>query len=270
MFEGDPGLRIGTSSWSTRDWVGGFYPPGTPPHRYIEHYSTVFDTVEIDATFYRMPTERNVDAWRRRTPDGFLFAAKTPRIITHEKILSGAGEEMTQFLETMARLEGRLGPILLQFPYFNKRAFPSEGPFLERLDRFLDDLPGGFRYAVEVRNRAWLGRELEAVCARHGAALAWIDQAWMPRPAEWRRRLGDPTAEFAYIRWLGDHRGIEKITTTWEKTVTDRKPEIAEWVPIIRELRAEGIDVFGFFNNHFAGNAPQTIEWFRELWKQSS
>ena len=93
MFAGDSNLHIGTSSWSSKDWVGPFYPTGTRPEHFIEYYATVYDAVEIDATFYRMPTVRNVDAWRRRTPSGFTFAVKTPRIITHEKCLIDAEDE---------------------------------------------------------------------------------------------------------------------------------------------------------------------------------
>lgn len=269
MFEGDSGLRIGTSSWSERDWVGVFYPPGTPPAAYIEHYATVYDTVEIDATFYRSPSERMVDAWARRTPEHFRFAAKVPRTITHEKMLVDAEGEMTLFVETMQRLGSRLGPLLLQFPYFNRGAFPGPEPFLERLDRFLGRVPPGVRIAVELRNPRWIGRAAQEVCARHRAALAWVEQAWMPKAAEWPRLTGGPSADFAYVRFLGDHKAIEEITDRWDRVVIDRTEVIERWVPIIRELRASGLDVFGFFNNHFAGHAPATIELFRKIWRRS-
>ena len=266
MFEGDPGLRIGTSSWSERDWVGVFYPKGTPPARYIEHYSTVYDTVEIDATFYRMPSERAVDAWAARTPDHFRFAAKTPRIITHEKVLDGAVWDMTLFVETMQRLGPKLGPLLLQFPYFNKKAFEGPEPFLERLDRFLGELPPGPRYAVELRNKAWVVPLAHEICKKHGAALAWVEQAWMPSADQWPRRLGGPSSDFAYIRFLGDHKAIEEITDRWDRPVIDRRPTLERWIPVMRQLREQGVDVYGFFNNHFAGHAPATIDLFTKLW----
>jgi uncharacterized protein YecE (DUF72 family) len=270
VFEGDPGLRIGTSSWSEKDWVGVFYPPGTAPAAYIEHYATVYDTVEVDATFYRSPTERMVDAWARRTPENFRFAAKVPRAITHEKVLVDAEGEMTLFVETMRRLGDRLGPLLLQFPYFNRQAFPGPEPFLERLDRVLGTVPPGVRLAVELRNPRWVGRAAQEVCARHGAALAWVEQAWMPKAAEWPKLTGGPSADFAYVRFLGDHKAIEEITDRWDCVVIDRTEVLERWAPIVRELRARRVDVFGFFNNHFAGHAPATIELFREIWKKSS
>lgn len=269
MFEGDEGLRIGTSSWSEKDWVGVFYPEGTKPAEYIEHYSTIYDTVECDATFYRMPSERMVDAWTRRTPENFRFAAKVPRIITHEKVLVDAEEDVTLFVETMQRLGERLGPLLFQFPYFNKKAFESADPFFERLDAFLGSLPPGPRYVVELRNARWVGRTAQEICARHGVCLAWVEQAWMPHAEQWPKILGGPTTDFAYIRFLGDHKAIEKITDRWDEVVIDQSEVLEKWVPVMRGLRAQGVDVFGFFNNHFAGHAPATIDLFRELWSRS-
>lgn len=93
MFAGDSEMKIGTSSWSSKDWVGPFYPLGTRPERFIEYYASVYDAVEIDATFYRMPTLRNINAWRSRTPPEFVFAVKVPRIITHDKCLVDAGDD---------------------------------------------------------------------------------------------------------------------------------------------------------------------------------
>ena len=269
MFEGDPGLRVGTSSWSSKDWSGVFYPPELPSNRYIEHYATVYDSVEIDATFYGVPDVSTVHAWRARTPDGFRFAAKVPRTVTHEKTLVDAEGDMEQFLDTMAELGDRLGPLLLQFPYFNKKAFESKGPFLERLDAFLGGLPAEFRYVVEVRNKWWIGRDLHEVCQRHRVALAWVHQAWMPSAREWQKRLGTTSTNFAYFRFLGDHKAIEEITRTWDKPVVDRTRELERWVPIIQDLRAARLPAYVFFNNHFAGHAPATIELFREVWKQA-
>ncbi|MFN0058721.1 MAG: DUF72 domain-containing protein [Planctomycetota bacterium] len=270
MFELDDALRIGTSSWSERDWVGVFYPPGTPSNEFIRHYATVYDTVEIDATFYAIPALNSVSGWRRRTPDGFKFAAKVPRLITHDKLLVDAVGDMLVFIETMAGLGDRLGPLVLQFPYFNRQAFASATPFLARLEEFLGALPTQQRYAVEIRNPRWLGRDLQELCRRHRTAVVWTEQAWMPKAEEWWRLLGGPSTDFAYVRWLGDHKAIEQITTKWSQTVVDRTQVLEQWLPVIRALRAARVDVFGFFNNHFAGHAPASIELFRELWRRSA
>jgi uncharacterized protein YecE (DUF72 family) len=264
VFAGIPELRIGTSSWSERDWVGPFYPAGMRPERFIEHYSTRYDTVEIDATFYRAPSPRQVRAWRERTPEGFLFSAKTPRSITHEKMLEGAEAEMRDFVETLSGLESRLGPILLQFPYFNRQAFPGPGPFFDRLDRFLGSLPTGPRYVVEVRNRSWVGKQLQEICVARRVALAWVEQAWMPGARDWPRITGGPSTDFAYVRWLGDHKAIEQVTQRWDRPVLDRSAVIEDWAAVICELIPRVHTVFGYFNNHFAGHAPASVDLFRE------
>ena len=91
----------------------------------------------------------------------------------------------------------------------------------------------------------------------------------MPPARVWRGRLGGPSTDFTYLRFLGDHKAIEKITRTWNQTVIDRTPEIEAWAPLVRELRAQGVDVFGYFNNHFSGHAPEAVELFREVWKRT-
>ncbi len=269
MFASDPHLHIGTSSWSSKDWRGVFYPPKTPPAAFIEYYASEYDTVEIDATFYRMPSGQQVDAWTRRTPEGFTFAVKTPRVITHEKVLVGADDDMRLFVDTITGLGGRLGPILLQFPYFNRQAFADRRIFFDRLGAFLRRLPKGLRVAVEVRNKAWVGPELLEVCQANGAALAWVSQAWMPEARAWLKLLPRVTAGFAYLRWLGDHKAIEAITETWDRLVIDRTEVLREWSEATRSLREAQLEVFGYFNNHFAGHAPGSVEEFRKLYPRA-
>jgi len=266
LFDQDSGLYIGTSSWSEKSWQGVFYPEGLAPREFIRHYSTVYDSVEIDATFYAIPTRSTVEGWRERTPPGFQFAAKVPRVITHDKVLVDAQEEMELFVETMQGLGDRLGPLLLQFPYFNRKAFSSPEPFFDRLDQFLARVPVGPRYVVEVRNRHWVGPRLEQLLRRHGVSLAWVDQAWMPEPEDWPRLLDGPGAGPGYFRFLGDHKQMDQLTEKWDRQVVDRRDRLARWVPLMRTFREAGVDVFGFFNNHYAGHAPATVEDFRSLW----
>lgn len=137
---------------------------------------------------------------------------------------------------------------------------------MKRLDGFLATLPEGFRYVVEVRNANWVGRRLNEICRSHRVALAWVDQAWMPDPQQWAMRCEGPSTDFAYFRFLGDRKRIEKITTSWDSQVIDRSDRLREWAPILRDARSMGVDVYGFFNNHYAGHAPATIETFREIW----
>jgi uncharacterized protein YecE (DUF72 family) len=274
VFAGDARLRIGTSSWSSKDWVGPFYPTGTRPERFIEHYSSVYDTVEVDSTFYRPPSNTQIRAWRSRTPDGFLFSLKTPRIITHDKVLVDAVDDMRRFVDTVSGLRERLGPILLQFPYFNRRGFPAPEQFFDRLERFLDVLPEHARYVVEVRNRAWVGRRLQQLCGERRVAVAWVEQAWMPTARQWPELTGGPSTDFGYVRWLGDHKAIEKLTNRWDRLVLDRSAVLDAWTDVMLGLRSDSRYVFGYFNNHFAGHAPASVEQFRrrmeERYPQSS
>src|SRR3989441_4210053 len=184
-------LLLGTSSWSADGWVGSFYPPDAQPRDFLLIYAQRFSTVEVDSTFYRIPSAEMVRGWKEHTPDDFIFAAKVPRSITHEKVLADAENDLASFLKVMDLLGGKLGPLLFQFPYFNKQKFRGLGFFLDRLLPFLAKLPKGYQWVVEVRNRQWISEKLYAPLRKHGVALALVDQAWMPRQKEWFEN-GDP------------------------------------------------------------------------------
>jgi uncharacterized protein YecE (DUF72 family) len=257
-------LRLGTCSWNTKDWVGKVYTPGTAPTEFIREYAQQFDAVEIDSTFYGIPRERTVDGWRERTPEGFVFAAKAPKSITHDLFLQNCETELSHFLGVMSRLGERLGPIEFQFPYFAKRSGVTCADFLARLEPFLKGLPeDGFQFAVEVRNRAWLRPPLLELLGERGITLVLIDHPWMARPDELFRR-NVVTGAFLYIRFLGDRRGIEKITSFWGESVIDRRPDIQQWVPHIKRLLDQQVSVYGFVNSHYSGHAPHDVELLRE------
>lgn len=259
-------LFLGTSSWTAAGWVGSFYPEGTKPADFLQYYSRHFNCVEIDSTFYRIPTAKTVEQWRERTPKGFVFCAKAPQLITHQKVLVDADDDLKQFLRVMDLLGDKLGPIVWQFPYFRQDAFRGVGFFIERLEPWLKKLPKNYHWVIEVRNKGWLSEKLYSVLRRHGAALALIDHPWMPRP-DAVFNTGDPvTADFTYIRWLGDRKGIEERTKVWDKTIIDRTTELTEWVRIMRGLAARGIRIYAFANNHMSGHAPDTVNTFRRLW----
>jgi uncharacterized protein YecE (DUF72 family) len=259
-------IRLGTSSWTGEGWVGSFYPAASQPQDFLALYARRFDTVEIDSTFYRIPAARTVEQWRERTPADFTFAAKVPQTITHEKMLVDAEQDLAAFLRVMDLLGDKLGPLLLQFPYFNRQKFRSLDFFLERLEPFLARLPKNHRWVVEVRNRGWLSEKLYAALRRHGVALALVDHAWMPRPQELFETADPLTAGFAFVRWIGDRKGIEEQTKVWNRTLIDRSGELREWVKILTGL-ARRVDImFAYANNHYGGFAPDTIELFRSLW----
>ena len=118
-----PIIRLGTSAFTAAGWEGSFYPEGMKPADFLSYYATHFNSVELDNTFYRAPSKTTVEGWARKTPEGFMFAAKVPQAITHEKVLVDCDAEFEQFVETMELLGKKLGPLLFQFGYFNKNAF---------------------------------------------------------------------------------------------------------------------------------------------------
>jgi uncharacterized protein YecE (DUF72 family) len=258
-------IRLGTSSWTGDGWVGSFYPANARPQDFLSVYSQAFDTVEIDSTFYRVPSARAVEQWRERTPKGFIFSAKVPQRITHEKMLLDAGDDLKAFLRVMELLGDKLGPLLVQCPYFNRQKFRTLGFFLERLEPFLKQLPKERKWVVEVRNRNWLSEKLYSVLRRHGVALALVDHAWMPRPRELFERGNPVTADFTYIRWLGDRKRIEEITKVWNKLVIDRTAEMEEWMPAMQTLLNRRLTIYGYFNNHYAGGGFASARAFSEM-----
>lgn len=262
-------LHHGTSSWSSKDWVGPLYPEGTPPGDFLTVYSEHFPAVEADVTYYRLPDERLVDGWRRKTPEGFQLCAKFPRSIVHggegkapdpDRVLvpDAVLPDTERFLEVMSRLGSRLGPLVLQFPYFNQRAFKELGPFLERLTRYLDLLPGGLRYGVEVRNRQWLQPDLLDVLRQRNVALVLVDLAYMPHPAG-LQDLDLVTADFSYARLIGDRKKVDEATRTFDRIVVDQSSRLERWVPLLQSLGNQVVDLYVFANNHYAGHGPATI-----------
>jgi uncharacterized protein YecE (DUF72 family) len=269
-------LLYGTSSWSEPSWVGSFYPPRTEPADFLRLYAEQFRTVEADVTYYRVPDARLVDGWRSRTPEGFVLSAKFPRSVVHGgegpqpdagKLLQAehCGRDMEAFLAAMERLGPRCGPLVLQFPYFNKASFASRQPFLERLDAFLGRLPPGFRYAVELRNRTWLDQSVCEMLARHRAAIVLVDMSYMPHPAELASRLDLVTTEFVYARLIGDRKAVEAKTKTFDKLVLDQDARLQSWAALLAQLRERVDRGFIYANNHYAGHAPATIRRLIEL-----
>jgi uncharacterized protein YecE (DUF72 family) len=234
-------IRIGTQGWSYDDWKGVFYPPGAKQEDRLPFYSEVFDTVELDTTFYHAPKGTIARSWARHTPDDFVFAAKVPREITHDERLRGVGERLQSFARAMEPLGGKLGPLLVQTPAELSRTDET----LRDLESLLQAKPEGIRLAVEFRSATWHEERVLDTLRRHGAALAWT---------EWREldRRTDVTADFLYLRWLGDRREIE----TYDRVQIDREDSFAAWEADLTRVIPEVREVFGYFNNHWAGHSP--------------
>jgi uncharacterized protein YecE (DUF72 family) len=271
-------ILLGTSAFTANGWEGTFYPAGMKPAQYLTHYANCFRTVEVDSTFYGTPQIARVQAWYEKTPPDFVFAAKVPQVITHDKVLLDCDAEFSEFISTMKALKEKLGPLLLQFGFFQPNMFRNGHEFLARLIPFLSKLPHDHRFVVEIRNKRWLDGRFLDVLREHRVALALTDHSWMPRPWEVLSRSGADrgkpldliTSDFAYVRWLGDRKSIEAITTSWDKTVVDRRGDLLHWVKLFRQLVSRNLTVYAYANNHYAGNGPGTVKLFWEMFEKTS
>ncbi len=236
-----PVLYFGTQGWSYPDWVGAFYPPGARQQDYLPFYAEVFDSVELDTTFYHPPRPSVVRSWARHTPATFCFAAKVPQRITHEARLAAMGEHLQSFVKALEPLGPRLGPLLVQLPAEFTRDDGTQGV----LDRFLSTRPADVRLAVEFRHASWHVPAVFELLRKRRTAVAWT---------EWRRlpRLTEVTADFLYLRWLGDRADIEKV----DRVQIDRGPAFDAWERDLRRALPRVREVFGYFNNHWAGHSP--------------
>jgi uncharacterized protein YecE (DUF72 family) len=241
-------LYLGTQGWSYTSWVGIFYPPGTPAAEYLPQYAAQFNTVELDTTFYAVPRPSTVAGWRERTPADFRFAAKFPSSITHEKLLVDCTDDAFFFLETMTQLDQKLGALLIQMPpSFSAAQMPA-------LASFLNALPTGFRYALEVRHSSWVKPEakaaLLALLRGYGVALCLVQHTWMPR-------LDEVTAPFVYIRWMGRREDIPD--DDYSHVRIDREKQLDTWAGQVQSYLERNLIVYGYFNNHYQGHSPASV-----------
>ena len=258
-------LLLGSCSFTADGWEKSFYPPGLKKTAYLGHYAEQFHSVEVDATFYGVPSVKTVRRWYEQTPENFVFACKVPQSITHDAFLVDCEEQFREFLSVMSGLRHKLGPMLFQFPYYNSKSPVRPKDFLDRLRDFLPKLPADFRFALEIRNKDWVRTELLDLLRKHTVAFALIDHPYMSRPSELMRNGDIVTSDFIYIRLLGDRYAIEDLTKTWHKTVVDRSRELIEWSEVVEQLLARDMKVYTYVNNHFAGHSPETLRQFLEL-----
>lgn len=246
-------IHIGTQGWNYPAWAGPFFPDGTRSTEFLRLYARAFGVVEIDSTFYAIPPSSTVRGWASRVPDSFVFSAKLPQEVTHERRFVDAIDVALAFTDRMRELGPKLGPILIQCgPDF----VPQEGG---PLAAFLAQLPSDVRYAIEFRNTAWIRQRTLDLLAPHNVALALSDGKWIPR--EWLLKLCSmPTADFAYLRWMGPDRAI----TDYSHLQFDRSAELDAWAEMIPVLAAQVRDVYGFVNNHFAGHAPESARMLQQ------
>lgn len=225
---------IGTSGWHYKHWLGGvFYPPGITGAEMLEYYARHFDTVEINNSFYRLPTIKTFDKWRDTSPRDFCFAVKASRFTTHMKKLKDPKTSSAKFFLVAERLERKLGPILFQLP-------PRWKVNLERLELFLEALPDEHKYAFEFRDESWLVADVFKLLRKYNAAFCIHDFEDMKIPPE-------ITANFTYLRFHGP--------TSAKYAGSYSTSELRAWARRIESWRKEASAVYGYFNNDPGGAA---------------
>jgi uncharacterized protein YecE (DUF72 family) len=231
--------RVGCSGWNYPHWRGTVYPKGVPARRWLEHYATLFDTVEVNYTFYRLPPRPAVERWVEQTPPGFLFAVKASRFLTHMKRLTDMATGLERFYERIEPLidASRLGPVLWQLPENFRRDD-------ERLAFALGHLPPG-RHCFEFRHPSWFAPQVYALLREHGVALVIADHPERPF------QTSELTADWTFIRF---HYGGRNGDYTGR--------ELEEWRRRISAWRAR-VEVFAYFNNDWEGFAVKNALWLK-------
>jgi len=231
--------RIGCSGWNYADWRERVYPKGLPPRRWLEHYATLFDTVELNNTFYRLPTRKAVQGWVEQSPEGFVFTVKASRFLTHMKRLTDMGRGVERFYERIEPLvrSPKMGPVLWQLPANFRRDD-------ERLASALEQLPPG-RHCFEFRHPSWFCEETYETLRGHDVALVIGDHPERPF------QTYELTADWTLIRFHYGHRG---------RRGNYSESELEEWRGRIANWRRR-CEVFAYFNNDWEGFAVRNGLW---------
>jgi uncharacterized protein YecE (DUF72 family) len=241
-------IHIGAQSFVPKDWVGSFYPPSLSPRDFLTFYAQIFDTIELNTTFYAIPTPDRVKDWASRTPASFCFTAKLPRLITHRRRLVEPEPELSRFVAVMRRFGPKLGPLLIQLPPSFTR--DAEGDLRD----FVAGLPSGARYVVEFRHPSWQHPEVADLLGRHD--VGWCMNDWQDLEG-----LRVATTDIAYLRLNGYHDQFEHV----DRVQRDRTVELASWAETIDELCPRLAHIYVSINNHYAGHAPATINQLKAM-----
>jgi uncharacterized protein YecE (DUF72 family) len=249
-------ILLGTSGWSYKEWIGAFYTK--EDKSFLKAYTRVFKTVEIDSTFYRYPSKGTVMGWARYSPEGFVFTAKLPKLITHQKklgIVSDVEKDLSTFVDLMEPLwvGGKLGCLLIQLP-------PSFDYKPGELENFFKILPSQVKFAVEFRNLSWMRKETVPLLEKYHVGYAIVDEPLLPPEVH-------ITSDCAYFRWHG--RG-EQPWFDYRYNIDELKP----WIPKLESTSKKARRVYGYFNNHFHGyaveNCLQVMQMLGEMTPQQN
>ena len=289
-------LRVGTCSWKYDTWKGLVYKPTKRyrPDDYLADYALVLDTVEVDQWFWslfssqaRLPDPATVRAYEKSVPAGFLFTVKAPNslTLTHHYAKQGSGRPaaagepnphfldpglLRRVLDNLSPLGAKLGPVMFQFEYLNRRKMPSEEAFLERFGDFIRAAPAGVRYAVEVRNPNYYSSGFFRFLEENGLGFVYLDGYHMPPIGQVFDRFKPATADFQIIRLHGgDRMAIEAETgEVWDAVVAPKPEGLAAAAKIVRTNARKKVLTYVNVNNHYEGSAPLTIGRFLEVLRE--
>jgi uncharacterized protein YecE (DUF72 family) len=258
-------IRIGCQGWNYADWVsktvgpGVFYPVGTKPSDMLGVYSLGFDTVEVDSTFYAIPTESAVEGWYRKTPDSFTFALKLPREVTHERALhSESFPILAAFCDRARILKEKLFAVLVQLP----PSFEANRENAKRLRVFLASLPDDIHFSVEFRHRDWMVDWTFDELDSRGASLCLVEGGWIPRE-KMLERVTSAEGKRVYVRFMGE-RDIERF----DRVHRPMDGNLAVWADELLKLKSAETGVY--FSNFYEGLATASANKFKRLMGQEA
>lgn len=257
-------ILVGCQGWNYTDWTtkaGGetvFYPRGTKSNEMLEKYGEIFETVEVDSTFYAIPASSAVEGWNPKTPDGFVFSLKLPQEVSHEYILREASFPLVdEFCERALLLKKKLGVVLVQLP----PTFAATKENAQALREFLAHLPREIRFAVEFRDRSWLVDWTYEELEKTGVALCATEGNWIPRETMFEA-MRKQTTDFSYVRFMGE-RDLE----TFDRVVRPQDANLQMWKEEIENWRAT--KHFIYFSNFYEGFAPESSNKLKKLFGQT-
>lgn len=256
-------FHIGCQGWVYTDWTtraGGetiFYPAGTREGAMLEFYAQGFESVEVDSTFYALPSVKTIENWMRRTPEGFTFSPKLLQEITHTNALAGseARSLLIEYTERIGTLKEKLGVVLIQLP----PQFYVTPANVRALREFLPQLSGEIRWSIEFRSPDWMTEETGDLLREHGIAPTLVEGQWVRREAL-SQMFAHVGAKFAYIRWMG-----ARDLTRFDVEQRAQDVNLNKWARKLKSLRDGGAEIFAYFSNYYEGHAPGSANKLRAM-----
>ena len=256
-------VHVGCQGWNYDDWVSGpanggriFYPHGTRAAEMLEVYARAFETVEVDSTFYAIPSAATVDGWVKRTPPGFTFSLKLPQEITHERSLrEGSARVLAEFGERAKRLGPKLAVILIQLP----PQFTATAENFAALSEFLPQLPRDLRFSIEFRDSGWIEERVMNLLAQYTIAPTLVEGQWI-EPAKMRKMADQLIADFTYVRWMGARNLVR-----FDSVQRPQDKNLQAWSETITQLQKRVSHVYAYFSNYYEGHAPAGANKLKRL-----